>query len=101
MDLTLAGALEEYVGESGECGISEVVGTGGGGGIAMLGTALELFVLDSFFSAAFRVAERRPDGKEETGLAASGALAEVEGLLPSSEGRGRGPSLTLGFVYCA
>jgi hypothetical protein len=104
MDLVLTGALDEYMDDAGDCGISGIGGIWCGGGMAIAGSVLELFVLDSFLSAVFRVAvaERRPAGSDETGLARSdGALPEVEGLLPSSDGRGRGPSLTFGLVYCA
>lgn len=70
--------------------------------MAIAGRVLEALVLDSFFSAVFRAAERRPAGSDDFGLARSdGALPEVDGLLPSSDGRGRGPSLTFGLVYCA
>jgi hypothetical protein len=94
--------MDEYASEIGECGISGIVGIGGGGGIAMPGTALDVLVFDSFLSAAFRVAERRPAGNDETGRCKSGGkLPEVDGLLPSRDGRGRGPSLTFGFVYWA
>jgi hypothetical protein len=102
IDLVLAGALVEYIDEAGDCGISGIGGTWWGGGMAIAGRVLEALVLDSFFSVVFRAAERRPAGSDDTGLATSnGALPEVDGLLPSSDGRGRGPSLTFGLVYCA
>jgi hypothetical protein len=102
MDFVLAGALVEYMDEAGDCGISGIGGTSCCGRIAIAGSVLEEFVLDSFLSAVFRVAERKPAGSDETGLARSeGALPEVDGLRPSSDGRGRGPSLTLGLVYWA
>ena len=102
MDLVLAGALVEYMDEAGDSGMSGIGGTSCCGGIAMVGRGLEEFVLDSFLLAVFRVAERKPAGSDETGLARSdGALPEVDGLRPSSDGRGRGPSLTLGLVYCS
>ena len=98
MDLVLAGALVEYMDEAGDSGMSGIGGTSCCGGIAMVGRVLEEFVL----LAVFRVAERKPAGSDETGLARSdGALPEVDGLRPSSDGRGRGPSLTLGLVYCS
>lgn len=102
MDLTLAGLLDVNAVSTGESGISGVEGIGGGGGIAMVGTALDSLVLEAFLSVAFRVPDRRPGGRDDLGLATScEELPEVEGRLLSSDGRGRGPSLTLGFEYCA
>jgi hypothetical protein len=101
IDLTLAGVLTVKATETGELGASSVAGIGGGGGMARLGTTLESLDLDRW-SAAFRVADRRPAGNEDLGLeAACGTLPEVAGLCPSNDGRGRGPSLTFGLEYCA
>jgi hypothetical protein len=85
--------------ETGDTGAS---GIGGGGGMARVGMVLDSLALDARPSAAFRVDERRPAGSDDLGRdTACGTLPEVDGLFPSSDGRGLGPSLTFGFEYCA
>lgn len=89
--------------ETGELGGSLAAGIGGGGGGARLGMVCESFdALTARSSAAFRVAERRPAGSDDFGLEPTcGTLPDVEGLFPSIDGRGLGPSLTFGFEYWA
>ena len=102
MDRTLAGVLAVKANETGELGDSVVAGIGGGGGIASAGTLPESLDLDARWSAAFRVAERRPAGNDDLGRDPScGTLPEVDGRFPSRDGRGLGPNLTLGFEYWA
>jgi hypothetical protein len=102
IDLTLAGLRAVKARDMGELGASDIWGIGGGGGIARLGGLAMSRGLAARWSAAFFVAERRPAGNDDFGLdAACGTLPEVDGLLPSSDGRGLGPSLTLGLEYCA
>ena len=96
------GPLVEYRDETGDCGMLGGLRSCVAGGIEIAGNAPGVVDLDILLSAAFRLAERRPAGSEDLGLVRSaGALPDVAGLLPSSEGRGRGPSLTLGLVYWA
>jgi hypothetical protein len=101
MDRTLAGVLAVKAREIGELGASLAAGIGGGGGRASVGTLPISFDFAARSSAAFRVAERRPAGNDDLGLdAACGTLPDVEGLFPSRDGRGLGPSLTFGLEYC-
>jgi len=70
------------------------------GGMEIVGNAPGVADLVLLLSVAFRLVERRPAGREDLGLARSaGALPDVAGRLPSRDGRGRGPNLTLGLVY--
>lgn len=102
MDLTLAGLRAVKVSDIGDVGASGVMGIGGGGGRASDGTTLISLGLAARASAAFLVAERRPAGRDDLGRwRLFEPLPDVDGLLPSSDGRGRGPSLTFGFEYCA
>jgi hypothetical protein len=102
MDLTLAGVLAVKAIEMGELGASGVAGIGGGGGTARVGARAAFFDLDVLASAIFRAAERRPGGSDDLGLKSiCGKLPEVEGRCESSDGRGLGPSLTLGLEYWA
>jgi hypothetical protein len=90
------------MGELGASGVGGIGGSGGIWGVGRLGTTLVPLVFAVRWSAAFRVADRSPAGKEDLGLDATcGTLPEVDGLCPSSDGRGLGPSLTLGLEYCA
>jgi hypothetical protein len=77
---------------------SGMLGIGGGGGKAMLGTMLESRDFGRLVSP-FRWAMRRPGGSCETGLASSfERVPAVWGRFPpSTDGRGRGPSLTFGL----
>lgn len=102
MDLTLAGLLAVKLSDVGEVGASGVLGIGGGGGSARAGTTLMSFGFSARTSAAFLVAERRPAGRDDLGLETLWVpLPDVDGLLPSNDGLGLGPSLTFGFEYCA
>jgi hypothetical protein len=102
MDRTLAGVRAVKASEIGELGGSGIAGMGGSGGTTRVETLAESLDLAARWSAAFRVAERSPAGNEDLGLEATcGTLPEVDGLCPSNEGLGLGPSLTLGFEYWA
>jgi hypothetical protein len=102
IDLTLAGVRAVKVRDMGELGASGVRGIGGGGGIARAGGLAMSRGFAALWSAAFLVAERRPAGNEDLGLDTTCVtLPDVEGLLPSSDGRGLGPSFTFGLEYCA
>ena len=84
----------------GDRGRSGAAGMGGGGGTAMLGKALASLDFGRLGSTCFRFEARSPGGREETALEDSCvAFVEVAGLLISSDGLGRGPSLTLGLLY--
>jgi hypothetical protein len=69
----------------------------------MDGKALESRDFGRFGSSVLRFADRRPGGKEDTGLAAAWAdpLPEVCGRLMSNDAFGLGPNFTLGLLYCA
>jgi hypothetical protein len=102
MDRTLAGVLAVKAIEMGELGTSGAAGIGGGGGTARVEERTESCDLSLRGSAAFRAAERSPGGNEDLGLEwTCGTLPDVEGRCVSSDGRGLGPSLTLGFEYWA
>ena len=68
----------------------------------MLGTTLVSRDLGRLGSIVFRFAVHMPGGKEETGLATFCApVPDVCGRFESMAGLGRGPSFTLGLLYCA
>jgi len=89
-------------GNPGDTGISGMLGTGGAGGNAMLGTILESRDFGRFGSV-FRFPMRRPVGKVDTLVVAGVVLPAVCGLLPSTDGRGcstgLGPNLTFGLYF--
>jgi hypothetical protein len=104
MDLTLAAVLAVKAIEIGELGTSGVAGIGGGAGTERVVVVVRAESCDLSLraSAAFRVVERSPGGNDDLGLEwTCGTLPEVDGRCVSSDGRGLGPSLTLGFEYCA
>ena len=101
MDLTLAGGLLVNMLERGELGASGTAVRDGRCRTMGVGVLAAPLASSAFLSAALRVAERRPAGKDDFGLEMlCGTLPDVAGLLLSSDGRGLGPSLTLGLVYC-